>query len=77
MLSELRGAALLAGHRRLAPRDRRAAAEAIARFSWFAVAAADLIEVAEVNPLIVLEEGRGAWAVDSLIVLRAPERRDE
>jgi acyl-CoA synthetase (NDP forming) len=76
MLSELRGAALLAGHRRLAPRDRRAAAEAIARFSWFAVAAADLIEVAEVNPLIVLEEGRGAWAVDSLIVLRAPERRN-
>lgn len=70
MLSELRGAALLAGYRGKAPRDRAALVDALVRFSWFAQAGEGLIEVAEANPLIVGEDGAGAWVVDGLVVAR-------
>lgn len=70
MLSELRGAALLAGYRGKAPRDRAALVDALVQFSWFAQAGEGLIEVAEANPLIVGEDGAGAWVVDGLVVAR-------
>jgi hypothetical protein len=70
MLARLKGARLFDGFRRLPPRDRSAAAEAIARFSWLALAGSQVIETAEANPLIVLEIGRGAWVVDGLVVAR-------
>ncbi len=75
MLASLRATRLFEGYRRFPPRDREAAADAIARFSWFALAAADLIEAAEANPLIVLEAGGGAWVVDGLVIVRGAEGR--
>jgi len=75
MLARLKGARLFDGFRRFPARDRRAAAEAITRFGWLALAAADLIETAEANPLIVLETGRGAWVVDGLVVGRGTDGR--
>ncbi len=70
MLNELRGAPLLAGYRGKAPRDRAALVEALVQFSWFAQAGEGLIEVAEANPIIVGEDGAGAWVVDGLVVAR-------
>jgi acetate---CoA ligase (ADP-forming) len=53
----------LRGYRNIAPADRQAAVEILRRLSWLAADFPCLSEM-EVNPLRVLTEGRGAWAVD-------------
>jgi acetate---CoA ligase (ADP-forming) len=53
----------LRGYRNIAPADRQAAVEILRRISWLAADFPCLSEM-EVNPLRVLTEGRGAWAVD-------------
>ncbi len=68
MLRGLRGHKLLAGFRGQAPRDEAAAVEAVVRFSELAADLADVIEEADVNPLIV--GASGAVAADALFVLK-------
>lgn len=68
LMMSLRGASLLTGFRGSPPGDIESAARAIAAISRLAVVP-DLIE-AEVNPLIVHQDGAGATAVD-LVVQRA------
>lgn len=74
MLEQLRANRLFHGYRRWPPRDRDAIVDAIVRMGWLAVAGANIVEVAEVNPLIALAEGQGCWAVDGLVVLGRSER---
>jgi acyl-CoA synthetase (NDP forming) len=67
MLEELKGLPLLRGARGTPPRDVEALASLVEAISRMALSEPDLIEL-DVNPVMVLEEGRGAVAVDALIV---------
>ncbi|MGY9018029.1 MAG: acetate--CoA ligase family protein [Alphaproteobacteria bacterium] len=71
MLSELRGAKALEGFRGQAPRDVDALAKSIVALSDFFVDHRTWLSEIEVNPVIVLEEGKGVRAVDV-----RPVRRD-
>jgi acyl-CoA synthetase (NDP forming) len=68
MIAEVRGLAVIRGYRGLPRGDCAALARAVAAFSQLA-AIAD-IAAAEINPLIVKQEGAGVVAVDGLIVKR-------
>jgi len=74
-LDALKVAPLLAGYRGGPRGDRRAAIEAILAVAAYAEAHAARLEELDINPLLVLPEGRGAVAVDALIRLR--EEREE
>jgi acyl-CoA synthetase (NDP forming) len=64
MIAELRSAAALDGFRGQAPRDVKALADAIASLSAFFVDHRTWLSDIEINPLIVLEDGRGVRAID-------------
>src|ERR1700722_1546389 len=72
MLLSLRGADLLNGFRGEVARDIDAAARAVSGVSRLAADFADLIAAIDINPLIVGAEGRGAPAVDALMILAQP-----
>jgi acetate---CoA ligase (ADP-forming) len=67
MIAELRGAAILAGARGRAPADTRALADAIVRLGALAEAYRHSLRALDINPLLVLDQGRGVVAVDWLI----------
>ncbi|MCZ6862306.1 MAG: acetate--CoA ligase family protein [Alphaproteobacteria bacterium] len=68
MMREVKGFPLLDGARGAAPADVDALAEALSRLSVFAHENADRIQSIDINPFLVLPKGRGAFAVDALIV---------
>ena len=70
MLRSLRLFPMLDGYRGCPRADVPAAARAIAAVSAFAMAAAGWLAEAEINPLIVMPEGGGVFAVDALVVAR-------
>ena len=67
MLDGLKSAPLLSGYRGSPPRDRRALAALIARVSLLAVEYPGIAEL-DLNPVLVLPEGRGARIVDVRIL---------
>jgi acyl-CoA synthetase (NDP forming) len=67
MLRQTRAGTLLDGFRDAGPFDAGAAAEAIAALSAFGAATHGLLAAAEINPLLVLPQGRGAVGVDLLL----------
>jgi len=67
MLRELRGYRILEGVRGQPPRDIEALVDAIVRVSWLAHDLAGEITELDMNPVIALEQGRGARVVDALI----------
>jgi len=69
MLAELRGAALLRGVRGRPPADLAALADTLVRVGRLAEAHRGSLRALDLNPLVVLDEGRGAVAVDWLIEL--------
>jgi acetyltransferase len=69
MLGELRGAALLRGARGRPPADVAALADTLVRVARLAEAHRTSLRALDINPLVVLDEGRGAVAVDWLIEL--------
>jgi len=71
MIDDLKGAAVLKGARGTQKADIDEVAEAIARLSVFADRNAGVLESIDVNPLLVLPEGKGAVALDGLIVTKA------
>jgi hypothetical protein len=73
MIAELRGAGLLRGARGRSPADVNALAEALMGLARLAEACGPSLRALDINPLVVLDEGRGAVAVDWLIELE--ERR--
>ncbi|MCY3795007.1 MAG: acetate--CoA ligase family protein, partial [Gammaproteobacteria bacterium] len=66
-LAALRCAPLLAGHRGQPPADIDAAVAAIIRIADFAIAHRAGLQELDVNPLAVLEQGRGAVTLDALV----------
>lgn len=70
MIAETALARMLEGVRGRPRCDVEALAAAVAALSRFAAAHADVIESVDVNPLVVLPEGEGAFALDALIVGR-------
>ena len=67
MIRRLKGYSFLSGVRGSRPRDIRALARIVSRVSQLAVAETSLLEL-DINPVFVLEEGRGAVAADALVV---------
>jgi acyl-CoA synthetase (NDP forming) len=69
MISELRGSALLRGARGRPAADVRALADTLVRLATLADAQRGRVRALDINPLLVLEDGRGVVAVDWLIEL--------
>lgn len=69
-LESLKGAKIFAGARGAPTADIEAFAEMAARLSWLAHDLRDDIAELDLNPLMVLPKGRGAFAVDALLVAR-------
>ena len=69
MVDELQGRALLTGVRGRPAADIGALCDAIVRLGALAEAHRGRLQALDINPLVVLEEGRGAIAVDWLIEL--------
>jgi acyl-CoA synthetase (NDP forming) len=71
MIGEVKGVALLRGTRGRPPADVDALADALAALSRLAAARRDEYAAIDINPFLVRREGRGAVALDALIIPRA------
>ena len=69
MISEIRSFPILAGARGQRPADLDALQDLIGRVTQIVLDFPQVQEL-EVNPLLLGEEGEGAWAVDALITLK-------
>jgi acetate---CoA ligase (ADP-forming) len=76
MIRSLRGFALLDGARGRARADVAAAARALSALSAFGAAAGPRLLAVDVNPLIVLPEGQGAFAADAVIAIEEQAHAD-
>ncbi len=72
MITEIKSFPILAGARGQRPADLDALEDLIARVTQIAIDFPEVQEL-EVNPLLLGDEGEGAWAVDALITLRGSE----
>ena len=69
MILEIKGHAVLAGARGRPPADIDALADAICRLSALALDLQDRVAELDINPLFVMEKGKGVVAADALIRL--------
>jgi acyl-CoA synthetase (NDP forming) len=76
MLRGLKGFKLLDGYRGAPKADVAAAAQAIAALGEAVLAGGERLREVEINPLLVLPAGRGAVAVDALVLLRKGTREN-
>lgn len=67
MISELKGHAVLAGARGKPPADVEALADVLVRLSALALDLEEHLAELDINPLFVMEKGRGVKAADALI----------
>ena len=70
MVKEIKGYRLLQQFRGMAEADSAVIIDTILKVSRLAEDLGDLISEIDINPLIVLEKGRGGKAVDALVVLK-------
>jgi acetyltransferase len=73
MIDRTQAGKMLAGYRGTKPCDRAAVIDALVALGRIARDFGDVIEAVDINPLVVLEKGRGAYALDGLVVLRRPQ----
>ena len=73
MIEETKGAKLLKGVRGKPAADVDALADALVNLSTFAAANADNLSSVDLNPFVVLEKGKGAVALDALVVPKAAD----
>lgn len=73
MIREIQGFKLLQGVRGAPPSDINALANALVALSQFAAIHADQLDSVDINPFVVLEQGKGAMALDSLVVPKLQE----
>lgn len=76
MIREIRGYAMLEGVRGAPPVDVGALAEMLSTLSRFAAANADRLDGIDLNPVRVLERGKGVVALDALVIPRAAALKD-
>jgi len=69
MIREVKGSLLLSGYRGGRKKDIDALAQTLVNLSRFAVDFKDRISELDMNPIFVLDEGRGVKAADIKIVL--------
>ena len=69
-LESLKGAKIFSGVRGAPPVDIDALADMAARLSWLAFDYGGVIAELDLNPVVVLPTGQGAFAVDALLVAR-------
>ncbi|WP_460483765.1 acetate--CoA ligase family protein, partial [Cupriavidus yeoncheonensis] len=69
MIRSIKGAPLLLGARGRPVADVAALAKTLSRLSSFAVAAGPRLQSIDLNPVIAMPEGQGAYAVDAVIDL--------
>jgi acyl-CoA synthetase (NDP forming) len=69
-LESLKGPKIFSGVRGAPPADIEALAEMAARLSWLAHDLGDDIAELDLNPVMVLPNGQGAFTVDALVVAR-------
>jgi acyl-CoA synthetase (NDP forming) len=77
MLRSLKGFPLLDGYRGVPKADVVAAAKAIASLGEAVLAGGDRLHEVEINPLLVMPQGKGAIAVDALVLLNEAANRLE
>ena len=70
MLDEIRGAAILAGARGEAPRDKKALQDVLTKYAFMVHELSDEIAESDANPVLVYEEGKGVKVVDARIILK-------
>lgn len=70
MLGEIRGAPILAGARGEAPRDRKALADLLSRYSQMIEDLKGEVAESDANPVLVYEDGKGIKVVDARIILK-------
>lgn len=70
MVDEIRSAAILAGVRGEAPRDREALADLIASYAAMIYDLRDEVAETDANPVLVYEEGKGLKVVDARMILK-------
>jgi acyl-CoA synthetase (NDP forming) len=75
MIAEIKGYAVLTGARGKAPADIDALAEAIVNLSALAVDLEDHVAELDINPLFVLDKGRGVVAADALIRSKVSDKQ--
>jgi acyl-CoA synthetase (NDP forming) len=71
MVREVLGYPLLTGARGRSPADVEALARSLSLLSAYADRFRDVLDSIDINPLIVLSEGKGVMAVDALVVPRS------
>jgi acetyltransferase len=69
-LESLNGRAVFSGVRGAPPADIDALAEMAARLSWLAYDLRDDVAELDLNPVVVMPSGQGAFVVDALLVTR-------
>ena len=75
MIGQLRAAAVLQGARGKPPADTKALAQMLAQVSQFAHQAGERLQGIDLNPVLVLPQGQGAYALDALLQL-APQQQE-
>ena len=69
MILSIRSAAILRGARGQAPADVDALAQMLSQLSVFAVGAGERLVSVDLNPVLAMPEGQGAFALDAVIEL--------
>jgi acetyltransferase len=70
MLGEIKAAAILQGARGEAPRDRKALAATVRKYSTMILDLQDEVAESDANPVLVYEDGKGLKVVDARIILK-------
>lgn len=68
MIREIKGLPLLQGYRGAPPADLAALAKTLSQVSVFAAANARHLDSVDINPFVVLAEGKGGLALDAVVV---------
>ena len=71
MIRSIKGAPLLLGARGRPVADIKALAEMLSQLSAFAVAAGPRLQSIDLNPVLAMPQGQGAYAVDAVIEVKA------
>jgi len=77
MILSIRSAAILQGARGAAPADIDALANMLSRLSVFAAGAGDRLASIDLNPVLAMPEGQGAYALDAVIELDAKKEASD